>query len=251
MRTLNPGSPASRTPRGPSRRRQAETLGSAPSGVPVGPTLSRVLAHVATGATVVAAAAIILAGFLDPGYSSISEGISALSSQESSAAPVAIAGFVAMAVMVLAAGTALFLALSGKRAKVGAVLVILAGLMMVVVSFARQSCSSLQAECLARESAGTVSSSHWIHNLVALVVFLFLVVAGFLWGAGLRRRTGSKSLARASLVVAIVAALFMVWFGSNAYGSFGGLVERVFVALAFGWPVYLAVRVTRPRLATA
>ena len=79
-----------------------------PSDAPVGPTPSRVLAHLATGAAAAATAAIVLAGFLDPGYSSLSEGISALASQESGAAPVMIFGFIAMAVMLLAAGVTLF-----------------------------------------------------------------------------------------------------------------------------------------------
>lgn len=222
-----------------------------PAAMPAGPSSSRVPALIAAATAAAATAAIVLAGFLDPGYSSISEAISALASQESGAAPVMIFGFCAMAVMLLASGVTLFRELPGKRGKVGAVLVVLAGLLTVVVGFARQSCSSLQAECLARESAGTVSASHWVHNLVSLPIFGFLVVAGFLWTAGLRRRTGSKGLARVSLVVAIVAAVFMVWFGSSAYGSFGGLVERVLVLLAFGWPVFLAVRVTRPRATIA
>ncbi len=230
----------------------APTEPSASSDAPGGgATSSRLLAHVAAGAAATAAAAIALAGFLDPGYSRLSEAISALASQESAAAPVMIVGFMAMAITLLAAGATLFRALPGKRAKAGAVLVVLAGLMTVVVGLARQSCSSLQAECLARESAGTVSSSHWIHNVVSLVLFVFLVVASFFWTAGLKRSTGSKSLARVSLLVAMATAVFFVWFGSGAYGTFGGLVERVLVWLAFGWPAYLAIRVTRSARAVA
>jgi len=211
---------------------------------PVRPTPARMLALIATGAGGAAAVAISLAGVLDPGYSGLSEAISALASQESAAAPVMIVGFVAMAVMLLTSGTVLFMSLPGKGAKVGAVLVLLSGLMTVVVGLARQSCSSLQADCMARESAGMVSPSHWIHNLVSVPLFAFLVVAGFLWTTGLGRSTGSKRLARSSLVVAIAAAALFVWFGSGVYGTFGGLVERLLVWLAFGWPVYLSVRVT-------
>lgn len=211
------------------------------------PASARMLARIAAGAAAAATAAIVLAGFLDRGYSSLSEAISALASQESTAAPVMIAGFLAMAVTLLAAGATLFQMLPSKRAKVGSVLVILVGLLTVVVGFARQSCSSLQAECLARESAGTVSASHWVHNLVSLPIFLLLGVAAYVWGAGLTRSTGSKSLARLSLIVAIATTLSIVWFGSGAYGSFGGVVERVLVLLAFGWPAYLAIKVTQPR----
>ena len=35
----------------------------------------------------------------------------------------------------------------------------------------------------------------------------------------------------------------MVWFGSGAYGTNGGLVEAAFILLAFGTPAYLATRV--------
>ena len=241
MTVSTASSTPSSTPTGPAT----------PSPAPVASTSNRVLAHVATGATALAAVCIALAGSLDPGYSRVSEAISALASQESAAAPVMIVGFLAMAVMLLAAGATLFRALPGKRAPVGAVLVVLAGLMTVVVGLARQSCSSLQADCLARESAGTVSASHWVHNLVSLPLFIFLTVAAFLWTAGLTRAAGSTGLARFSLVVAIATAVFLVWFGSGAYGTFGGLVERVLVWLAFGWPVFLAVRLTRPTRATA
>ena len=221
------------------------SAGAARAAGPAPGSTSRRLAHVSLGAAAVAAAAIAIAGFLDPGYSRTSEAISALASRESGAAPVMIVGFLAMAVTLLAAGTALFRTLPTKRAKAGSVLVVLAGLLTVVAGVARQSCSSLQAECLARESAGTVSASHWVHNLVSLPLFLFLVVAGFLWGAGLARLTGSQGLARVTLLVAVTGAVFFVWFGSDAFGSYGGLVERVLVWLTFGWPTYLALRATR------
>ena len=35
----------------------------------------------------------------------------------------------------------------------------------------------------------------------------------------------------------------MVWFGSGAYGTNGGLVESAFILLAFGTPAYVATRV--------
>ena len=209
------------------------------------PAPGRALALVAVGAATVAALAIAGAGFLDPGYSQLSEGISALASRESGAAPVMTIGFVAMAVTLLAAGAALLRVLPGRRPTVGAVLLLLAGLLTLASGIFRQDCSSLQQACLARESAGTVSGEHWVHNLLALPLFLFLAVAAFFWGAALRR-LGAARTARVSLVVAVLVAGLTVWFGSDAYGDLGGLVQRVLVLLAFGWPVYLAARFTRP-----
>ena len=59
------------------------------------PRSGRTLARVGTGAAVVAGVAITAAGFLDPGYSQLGEGISALASRESGAAPVMTVGFAA------------------------------------------------------------------------------------------------------------------------------------------------------------
>jgi len=42
----------------------------------------------------------------------------------------------------------------------------------------------------------------------------------------------------------------MVWFGSDAYGDNGGLVQRALIVVACGWPALLATglagRLPRP-----
>jgi len=220
---------------------------AASSGAHVRPTVSaptRVLARISATAAVVSITAIALAGLVDPGYSAVSEGISALASHESQAAPIMIAGFMAMAVALISAGAALFRLLPGRRAGAAAVLVVLAGLATFLVGFARLDCSTLQAECLAREHAETVSGGHVLHNLVSLAPFVLLSVAAFLWGAGLRR-IGERRLARFTLIAAALTVVFFVWFMSGAYGSAGGLVQRVFIPLAYGWPVLLAGLLSR------
>jgi hypothetical membrane protein len=209
-----------------------------------GSTTTRSAARVAVLAATAAVAAIILAGALDPGYSRRSEAISALASLQSQSAGVMIFGFLCMATALLAAGGVLAATLSGKAARAGAVLVLLAGAATVVVGFARQSCSTLQQACLDRESAGTVSDSHVVHNLVSLVLFVMLVVGGFLLAAGLHRSAAHRHLARRVRLAAVGSLVSMVWFGSGAYGHNGGLVEIVLVLLAYGTPVYVAARVT-------
>ena len=205
---------------------------------------ARHLAKVSVGAAVTTAAAIIVAGLLDPGYSARSEGISALASVESKSASVMIFGFVTMSLTALAGGSALFLTLRGKAARTGSVLVVVAGLLTLVAGFARQSCSSLQQACLDRESAGDVAGSHVVHNLVSLVLFVLLVAGGFFLAAGLKRNAAHRHLARGTRIAAFAALGFMVWFGSAAYGSNGGLVESVFILLAFGTPACVATLVT-------
>ena len=140
---------------------------------------ARTLAKVSVGAAFTTAAAIVIAGLVDPGYSARSEAISALASVESKSASIMIFGFVTMALTALSAGTALFLVLKGKAARTGSVLVMIAGVLTLVAGFARQSCSTLQQACLDRESAGTVSGAHVTHNLVSLLLFVLLVAGGF------------------------------------------------------------------------
>jgi hypothetical protein len=205
----------------------------------------RTSAIVAVVAVSAAAAAIILAGVLDPGYSARSEAGSALASLESQSAPVMIVGFCAMALTLFAVGRSLFVQLRGKAAKVASVLLMLAGALTIGEAGFRQDCSTLQESCLARESAGTVSGHHVIHNLLAIPLFLFLVVASFLIAAALRRAHADRRLVRASWLVAALTVVFFVWFGSGAYGDNGGLVQRGLLLATWGWPVFVAARLSR------
>lgn len=191
------------------------------------------------------AGGVILAGALDPGYSHRSEGMSALASLESQAAGIMTVAFLSLVVATVAAGLSLLFTLGGKSGRTAGVLVTLAGIGMVGVTFARQSCSSLQQACLDRESAGDVAGSHVVHNLVSLVVFVLLVAAGFVLASALRRTPRLTHLTRRVRVAAFASLALMIWFGSAAYGDNGGLVQRAFLAIAFGLPVLVALRASR------
>ena len=189
--------------------------------------------------------AITLAGLLDPGYSSLSEGISALASTESQSAPIMIIGFGLMAVTAVRTGVAVWRALGGKLATAAGILLVLAGAAPRPTAFFRQSCSSLQQVCLQRESAGTVSSEHVLHNLIALPLFLFLVIAGFLLGGAAGRSPALRPYRGWVLVGAISTLTFFVLFGSGAYSDVGGLVQRVLVLSAYGLPVIVGWAASR------
>jgi hypothetical membrane protein len=208
-------------------------------------SLNRTLAKVAAGAALAFAAGVAIAGALDPGYSHRSEAMSALASTESESAAVMIVAFLFLSLTALASGAVLARVLRGKAARAGSTLVLVAGAATVVVGFARQSCSSLQEACLARESAGEVSGAHVVHNLVSLLLFVCLVIGGFLLASGLRRNPAYAHLARRTRIAASASLVLMVWFGSAAYGDNGGIVQRLFLLLAFGIPVVLALRVSK------
>lgn len=205
----------------------------------------RYAARVAVTAAAASAIAITVAGFVDPGYSHLQEGISALASRESQAAPIMVVGFFAMATTLLAAGVALFSALPGKKARAAAILIMLAGVITAVSGIFPQDCSSQQADCRLRESAETVSGSHVLHNLIAIPLFLFLTIAAFLLAAALRRTPALRGYARVGWLIAVAGLLLMVAFGADVAGDLGGLVQRVLVLLAYGWPVLLVARLTR------
>ena len=191
------------------------------------------------------AGGVVLAGALDPGYSHRSEAMSALASLESQAAGVMTVAFLSLVGATITAGLSLLSSLRGKSGRTAGVLVTLAGIGMVGVTFARQSCSSLEQACLDRESAGDVATSHVVHNLVSLMVFVLLVASGFVLASALRRTPRLAHLARRVRVAAIASLALMIWFGSAAYGDNGGLVQRAFLTVAFGLPVLIALRASR------
>ncbi len=208
------------------------------------PNRARQLAYTAAVSGAAFIAVMLLAGALDPGYSHLSEGISALASDESHAAGLMTLGFVFLGVTVLTAGTSLWIRLLGRVARWASALLMAAGLITVFDGFARQSCSSLQQSCLHREESGDVSNAHVLHNLSTVVLFVLLVLAGFLLASALKRDDRFTSLLPTRLMAALGLAL-MVWFGSGAYGDLGGLVQRGLVLVTYGLPVVVALRITR------
>lgn len=49
-----------------------------------------------------------------------------------------------------------------------------------------------------------------------------------------------------TLLAACLTLVAFMWFGSGAYGSFGGLAQRALVLFGFGTPLVIALRATRP-----
>ncbi len=192
------------------------------------------------------AATLVIAGLVDPGYSQSSEGISALASTESHAAPIMIAGFVLLAIVALASGGALLRTLRGPAGRTAGALTVLAGVLTLACGLVRQSCSSLQQTCLDRESSGSVSGAHVAHNMMALPMFASLAAAGILIASTLKRDPRWQHLSRQVRLAAVAGLTVLVWFGSGAYGDNGGLVQRLLVLLAYGIPVAVAIRITRP-----
>lgn len=225
------------------------TIDHQPAAGPADRQRPNILGYAASSGLGVFAAAVILGGALNSGYSHRSDAMSSLAAHDASAPLVMTIGFAGLAVALLAAGSGLLSTLKGKAAVAGSVMLLIAGVASVVVGSARLDCSPLtSAACVASEKAGMVSTGHVVHNLVSALLFLALVIGLFLLAAALRRQTWAVSLSRPTRLAAVAALVLMIWFGSGAYGDNGGLVQRALVLVSVGWPVYLAH--TLPRRAS-
>jgi hypothetical protein len=222
-------------PTPPTRSHDAVPLRSSPAR-----GTSPVPGRVAVAGGAVFVLATVVAGLLYPGYDPTREGISALASTPSPSAAVMIGGFLALAAGTTAAGVALWTRLRGSTAgRVGAVLVLLAGAGMIVAGLARQDCSELIGACAAAERSDTLTGHHVLHQLVSLAVFAALILALFVLPRGLRRTPWAR-MAGPTRLAGVAALVVLLALIGGATGDVGGLVQRVFVALAFGWPVLLA-----------
>jgi hypothetical protein len=187
------------------------------------------------------AAAVITAGVLNQGYNPLSEGIGGLGAQNAVDPDVMKVGFLALAVATAAAGVALFRSLPAKTGVAASIIVILAGVGQTAVAFVRQDCSTAREKCADAEVNNTLSNSHTIHQVVALGAALALVVSLWMIATSLRGSPDTESLARPTMWAAVASTCAFIWLGSQVYGDIGGVVEKLLIALVYGWPVFLAV----------
>ena len=183
----------------------------------------------------------VVTAAVTPGYRWTRDGISALAALDSPYAWAMIAGFLAAAAGLLATGLGLWQRFGGVRSgRIGAGLVVVAGGLMATAGVARQDCSDIRPECIDHGDAPLASTHYWVHQYVSLALFLTLVIATFVLVRAARRTEGFGHLAMPTRIVAITGLLLTVSIVTVGYGDLSGLVQRPYLALAFGWPVLLA-----------
>jgi hypothetical protein len=220
------------------------TMPSTAGAVRAGVASSRacqVLSSVAVVGLAAFAAAVVTAGAQSHGYSPLAEGIGGLGAQDAVDPGLMKAGFLALAVATVAAGVALFVLLPKRSGKAASIIVIVAGVGETAVAFVRQDCSTERTRCADAELAGNLSTSHTVHQVVALALALALVVSLCMMAASLHRNPATESLARLTLWAGVASVCAFIWLGSQLYGDIGGVVEKILIALVYGWPVFLAV----------
>ncbi|WP_060512934.1 DUF998 domain-containing protein [Pseudomonas sp. NBRC 111124] len=94
------------------------------------------------------------------------------------------------------------------------------------------------------------SSSHQLHNLCGLVMFLSLTLASALWAWLGKRLAGSKALGWFSLTCLIAAVVTVVLMAQAAKsGQLFGLYQRLNYGVSVVWIAGLALSSLRPALA--
>jgi hypothetical membrane protein len=176
-------------------------------------------------------------------YSPRREDISALAALDAHHPWLMMVGFLTLALGVVVLGMGLWRGVEGGRpGRVGALLVLSAGLGILVAGLARNDCSSELAACKARVDAGDVSWHHNVHDTVSGLVFLVFVVAQLVLARAFRRDPSWRDLRVYSIVSGALTLVLLVLFGTGAIDGWNGLVQRVFLAVPLIWIMVLGRR---------
>ena len=203
-----------------------------------------------SGASVVGvggfAAAVVVTGLATPGFDSRHEAISSLAALDSPHAWIMILGFMFGAVGLLSAGLVLWRHLPTRAARVGCGLVMIAAALMAVAGLARQDCSDQLPTCRDFGDGANASDSYWVHEYASLLGFLLLIISFFLLARGLRRtqRSGLAIASRTVGVTCLAGVALLVATPPVVVDNYG-IVQRLFVAVLFGWPVAAALLASR------
>ena len=188
----------------------------------------------------------VVTGLATPGYDSRREAISGLAALDSPHAWIMILGFMFTAVGLLSAGLVLWKHVPTRAAHVGSGLVMISAALMAVAGLARQDCSDQLAACKDFGEAVNASDSYWVHQQASLLGFLLLIISFFLLAGGLRRtdRPGLATLSRVIGVACAAGTALLVVTPPFVVDNYG-IVQRLFVAVLFGWPVAAALLASR------
>ena len=156
-----------------------------------------------------------------------------------------ITGFLLVGAGTVALGIGLAGALEGRLARIGSILVALAGVGILVAGLARVDCRSRLAACAARIDAGDVSWHSATHELVSLVVFLALVAAPLVLARAFSGSGPWRDLYIYSIITGVVGLVLLILLVSGVAGSWGGVVQRLFLTALLVWIAILGARLIR------
>jgi hypothetical membrane protein len=207
----------------------------------------RVLGWCAVAGPVLFTVASFVAWSVQDEYSARREDISALAAIDAQHAWIMIVGIIALGLGLIALGLGLVNAIhDGASAKVGPLLLVLAGLSFAAAGPARNDCSSELQACKERVAAGEVSWHHTVHDLVGVAAFLPLIIAPFVLARAFRAESRWSDLRRYSLVTGALAFALLLVALAEVEG-WTGLVQRLLLAVLLLWIAVLGTRLARAR----
>ncbi len=214
-----------------------------------GPGLARLLAGFALAGGFVFVVSSIVAGALEPGYSHLEEGISALSTSDARHPWIVAGGLILFGLSVAALGPAMRAVLPRRRAaNLVAWCLLIAGVGFAVAGALPMDCSlSVDERCRTLSDAGELSWHHYPHLWVGLVIQVALSVAPFAVIRALWPRPAAIALLSGSIPAVAFGIVAIPLYGLE--GAPDGLIQRVQYAPLFLFLLLLAGGVlhsTRP-----
>ena len=211
--------------------------------------IARRLAWLALAGQVLFIASWIVAGALEPGYSHLDEGVSALGSRDAEHAWIVGAGLVVEGLSLAVLGPALLSILPRRRsARVAAACFVIAGAGIALSGLLPIDCSlEIDARCRRLSDAGSLSWQHYVHLWLGLPIQVALSVSSL----AIVRALWPRPVAIALLAGAVPAIVFGI-LSIPVYevdGAPGGLVQRVGWAIIHLWVLLVAggvLHATRP-----
>ncbi len=152
----------------------------------------------------------IVSEVLQDGYSPRRDYISELAALDARHAWIMITGFLLLGADTVALGVGLGGVVGGRPARIGSILLALAGVGVIVAGLARNDCRSRLDACAARIEALDVSWQHVTHDLVSLVVFLALIAAPLVFARAFRGDESWRDLRAYSSTTGVVGVVLLV-----------------------------------------
>src|SRR5207248_4068213 len=190
------------------------------------PSLVRLLARIAIACQAVFIASWVVSGALQPHFSHLHSGISALGGRTAAHPWIVNTGFVLLGLSIVALAPCVLAALPRRTATgVAAAMFALAGVAMALVAAFPLDCDLAQSACKARFDAGLLSWRTDAHLWAGLVFELAFLATPFALARALwPRPVAAAALGSGLFGVAFTAATFAA---SNGAGVPDGLVERI------------------------
>jgi hypothetical protein len=183
-----------------------------------------------------------LLGWSHHGFQWRTETISSLTAHNAPAWPVMSVGQVALTAAFLAVGALTVLALGWRRGAAMVVFLVLAALGTIQLTIFRTICNHTDTGWCQKQPRSAYGHEQWLHGIGTGIAFAALQLAVLACAVTTWTVPGLGSLARASVAAEVVALPFTLWFLANAYTTWHGFTEKVFLTTLAAWTAYAGLR---------